>query len=253
MVSNSCMLWGAACGMTWADLLGIYEKACDLILNKLKAMYILLSIGWHLDRFQTYIHKTKFTELWKIGSHEQSLGNPGGGLDEPTGRDQRCWVFRNNPQKYFATNRKPKKILCEKQNPKKHPKKHYSFRKSQAWYDNNGDQWLLKHLVNKTGTKILLNIWNEHFKIRLLFNSPKIQQLWPVLSKNANYRNSKPKKILCWPLSVNMPSPPLGWVIGECPSILGVIIDKLASLALYRRRFSKVFVGLPDCSGTSTR
>ena len=57
------MLWGAACGMAWADLLGIYEKACDFISNKIKAMYILLSIGWHFDRFQTCIHKTQFPGL----------------------------------------------------------------------------------------------------------------------------------------------------------------------------------------------
>ena len=64
-------------------------------------------------------------------------------------------------QKYFATNRKPKKILSKKQNPKKYNQKHYSFRKSHAWYDNNRDPWLLKHLVNKTGLKnILLKIWN---------------------------------------------------------------------------------------------
>ena len=43
---------------------------------------------------------------------------PGGGLDKPTDRDQRSWVFLNDPRKYFATNRKPKKRLSKKQNPK---------------------------------------------------------------------------------------------------------------------------------------
>ena len=31
--------------------------------NKIKVTYMLLSIGWHLDRFQTCIHKTQFPEL----------------------------------------------------------------------------------------------------------------------------------------------------------------------------------------------
>ena len=78
---------------------------------------------------------------------------PGGGLDKPTDRDQRSWVFLNDPKKYFATNRKPKKNTFRKAETLKIPSKHYSFRKSQAWYDNNGDPWLLKHLVNKTGLK----------------------------------------------------------------------------------------------------
>ena len=57
---------------------------------------------------------------------------PGGGLEKPTDRDQQSWVFLNDPKKYSATNRKDKKILSEKQNPKKYPQKHYSFHKSQA-------------------------------------------------------------------------------------------------------------------------
>ena len=36
------------------------------------------------------------------------------------------------PKKCFTTNRNPQKMLSEKQNPKKYPQKHYSFRKSQA-------------------------------------------------------------------------------------------------------------------------
>ena len=49
---------------------------------------------------------------------EWFLPFPGGGLDKPTGRDQRSWVFLNDPKKYFATNTKPKKLFSEKQNPK---------------------------------------------------------------------------------------------------------------------------------------
>ena len=55
-----------------------------------------------------------------------------GGLDKPTDRDQWSWVFLNDQNKYFATNRKPKKILSKKQNPKKFLEKYNSFRKSQA-------------------------------------------------------------------------------------------------------------------------
>ena len=43
---------------------------------------------------------------------------PGGGFDKPGNRDQQSWAFLNDPKKYFATNRRPKKILSEKQNPK---------------------------------------------------------------------------------------------------------------------------------------
>ena len=71
------------------------------------------------------------------------------------------------------------KILSDKQNPKKYPQiqKHYSFRKSQAWDDNNRDPWLLKHLVNKTGPKkILLKIWNT-LKYSFYLTTQKIQIL----------------------------------------------------------------------------
>ena len=33
---------------------------CFGLINTIKAMYILLSIGWHVGRFQTCIHKTQF-------------------------------------------------------------------------------------------------------------------------------------------------------------------------------------------------
>ena len=58
-------------------------------------------------------------------------------------------------QKYFATDRKPQKILSEKQNPLKNTLwNHYTFNsKSEAQYDNNEEQWLLKCLVHKTGPK----------------------------------------------------------------------------------------------------
>ena len=35
---------------------------------------------------------------------EWFLPFPGGGLDKPTDRDQRSWVFLNDPRKYFAKN-----------------------------------------------------------------------------------------------------------------------------------------------------
>ena len=57
---------------------------------------------------------------------------PGGGLEKPTDRDQRSWVFLNDPKKYFATNRKPKKYFPKSKTIKKYLQKHYSFRKSQA-------------------------------------------------------------------------------------------------------------------------
>ena len=50
--------------------------------------------------------------------HDQKFVSPGGGLEKPTDRDRRSWVFLNDPKNTFATNRKPKKKLSEKQNPK---------------------------------------------------------------------------------------------------------------------------------------
>ena len=46
----------------------------------------------------------------KFGAKSSNL-NPGSGLDKPTDRDQQSWVFLNYPKKYFATDRKPQKIL----------------------------------------------------------------------------------------------------------------------------------------------
>ena len=39
--------------------------------------------------------------------------DPGDGLDKPTERDRRSWVFLNDPKNYFGTNRKPKKVLSK--------------------------------------------------------------------------------------------------------------------------------------------
>ena len=39
---------------------------------------------------------------------ETEIKDPGGGLDKPTDRDQRSWVFLNYSKKYFATDRNPK-------------------------------------------------------------------------------------------------------------------------------------------------
>ena len=110
-------------------------------------------------------------------------------------------------QKYFATNRKPKKILSKKQNPKKYNQKHYSFRKSHASYDNNRDPWLLKHLVNKTGLKnMLLKIWNT-LKYSFYWTTRKYSSCDqypppPPKKKTTDFWNWKPQKILCWYLSV---------------------------------------------------
>ena len=115
-------------------------------------------------------------------------------------------------QKYFATVRKPKKILSEKQSPKKYPLKHYLFRKSQAWYDNNGDPWLLTHLVSKTGPKNTVENM-KHFKVQLSFTNRRKYSSCDQYPKNTGSRNSKPKNILRWSLSVKMLSPPPGLVV----------------------------------------
>ena len=105
--------------------------------------------------------------------HDQKFVCPGGELENPTDRDQWSQVFLNNSKNYFATDRKPKEILSEKQNPKKYPQNTIYFAKVKHDIDNNGDPWLLKHLVNKTGPKKNTVENMKHFKIQLLFNSPK--------------------------------------------------------------------------------
>ena len=68
------------------------------------------------------------SETWVTGH----IYDPGDGLDKPTDRDRRSWVFLNDPKNCFGTNRKPKKVLFKKQNPKQYPQKQYSFCKSDA-------------------------------------------------------------------------------------------------------------------------
>ena len=41
------------------------------------------------------------------------MQSPGGGLDKPTDRDQRSWVFLTYQKKYFATTRTPKKYFAK--------------------------------------------------------------------------------------------------------------------------------------------
>ena len=59
------------------------------------------------DKVVKFLHQT-----------EEGREHPGGGLDKPIDRDQRSWVFLNDQKRYFASNRKPRKILFEKQHPK---------------------------------------------------------------------------------------------------------------------------------------
>ena len=77
-------------------------------------------------------HTRKRSKIEPSDGHIHIISYPGGGLDKPAYRDQQSWVFLNDPKKYFATDRKPQKILSEKQNLKKYPQKHYSFCKIQA-------------------------------------------------------------------------------------------------------------------------
>ena len=49
----------------------------------------------------------------------------GDGLDKPTDRDQRSWVFLNYPKNTLPLTEHPKRP--EKQNPKKYPQERYSF------------------------------------------------------------------------------------------------------------------------------
>ena len=69
------MLWGAACGMTWADFLRKYEKVCVFVLNKIKAMHVLLFIRWHLDDFRlVFIKLALMSRAWIIGECLSLLG-----------------------------------------------------------------------------------------------------------------------------------------------------------------------------------
>ena len=64
-----------------------------------------------------------------------------------TDRDQQSRVFLNNPKKYFATGRKPQKMLSEKQNKK------IPSQDTIQSANNDEELCLLRHLVNETGPK----------------------------------------------------------------------------------------------------
>ena len=59
--------------------------------------------------------------FWKkavsISSRTEIVLKPGGGLDRPTDKDQRIWVFLNDPKNTLPLTETPQKILSEKQNP----------------------------------------------------------------------------------------------------------------------------------------
>ena len=59
------------------------------------------------------------------------------------------------PQKILCRWQKaPKNTFWKAKNPKNTLQNHYTFNsKSQARYDNNEEQWLLKYLVNKIGPR----------------------------------------------------------------------------------------------------
>ena len=78
-----------------------------------------------------------FELLWHIEVTVSNLSgwfgtllSPGSGLDKPTDRDQRSWVFLNYPKEYFATDRTPKKYFPKSKTLKNAFQKHYSFGKS---------------------------------------------------------------------------------------------------------------------------
>ena len=114
---------------------------------------------------------------------EQPLANPynldvvvpGGGLDKPTDRDQQSWVFLTYPKKYFATYGTPKKILSEKQNPKKYPPKTPEV---------PGIKLQPKNTVQNM----------KHLKIQHYLTTLKNTAALGSTQKNTDLRNSKPKK-----------------------------------------------------------
>ena len=49
-----------------------------------------------------------------IGTLKLPSKSPGGGLDKPTDRDQRSWVFLNDPKNILPLTENPQKILSKK-------------------------------------------------------------------------------------------------------------------------------------------
>ena len=110
----------------------VWYRWCQI--NGVNAMVTwkwLYSNGCNFGGLQTYL--TKITN-----------DIPGGGLGRPTDRDQWNWVFLNDPKKYFATDRIPKKKYFSNSKTLKNTLlRHDSFGKSEAWYDNNEEPCLL--------------------------------------------------------------------------------------------------------------
>ena len=76
---------------------------------------------------------------------------PGGGLSILTDRDQQSWVFLNDPKKYFTNDRRPKKILFEKQDSKKYPRQTGFVWSMLSTICNKEELCSLKYLMTKTG------------------------------------------------------------------------------------------------------
>ena len=81
----------------------------------------------------------------------------------------------------------------------------------------------------------------NYLKIQHLSNNPKNTAAVTSTQKNTDFRNSKPKKILRWSWSVNMPSPPPGcsvhWAMfsrsGDTMSTSGEYLEHIGDVMIH--------------------
>ena len=78
---------------------------------------------------------------------------PGAEFDIPTDRDQRSWVFLDNPKNTLPLTENPNKCSLGSKTLKNTLSRHDSLSKSYVRSDNDEKLCSLRHLVNETGPK----------------------------------------------------------------------------------------------------
>ena len=98
--------------------------------------------------------------------------DPSDGLDKPTERDRRSWVFLNDPKVTLALTESPKKYFSKRKTLKNILESNIHFAK--VMHDtiiivahDYWSTWWIKLDSNSTVQNM------KHFKIQLLFNNPK--------------------------------------------------------------------------------
>ena len=67
----------------------------------------------YLARESRYWAKRKLSPISALPCQKKRISDPGGGLDKPTDRDQRSWVFLNDPKNTLPLTENPKEYFSK--------------------------------------------------------------------------------------------------------------------------------------------